>query len=117
MTTKPKASKPKKVAAKKSSSIVEEELQKSVGVRELRQHASRVLELVKNGEVITVTDRGVPIAEIVPIKKDKLQILIDQGAITPATRPWDPSIWENREGPSYPHVLEEFLKERHEAKY
>ena len=117
MSTKPKASKPKKVAAKKSSSIVEEELQKSVGVRELRQHASRVLELVKNGEVITVTDRGVPIAEIVPIKKDKLQILIDQGAITPATRPWDPSIWENREGPSYPHVLEEFLKERHEAKY
>ena len=117
MTTKPKASKPKKVAAKKSSSIVEEELQKSVGVRELRQHASRVLELVKNGEVITVTDRGVPIAESVPMKKDKLQILIDQGAITPATRPWDPSIWENRKGPSYPHVLEEFLKERHEAKY
>jgi prevent-host-death family protein len=117
MTTKPRASKPKKVAAKKDPSIVEEELQRSVGVRELRQHASRVLELVKKGEVIVVTEHGTPIAEIVPIKKDKLQILIDQGAITPATRPWDPSIWENREGPSYPHVLEEFLKERHEAKY
>jgi prevent-host-death family protein len=117
MTTKPKASKPKKVAPKKSASIVEEELQKSVGVRELRQQASRVLDLVKKGEVIVVTEHGTPIAEIVPIKKDKLQILIDQGAITPATRPWDPSIWEDREGPSYPHVLEEFLRERHEAKY
>lgn len=117
MTTKPKASTPKKVAAKKSGSIVEEELQKSVGVRELRQHASRVLELVKNGEVITVTDRGVPIAEITPIKKTKYQVLLESGAITPALRAWDPSIWEDREGPTYPDALAEFLKERHEARY
>lgn len=109
--------KSKKVAAKSAPSIVEEEIAKSVGVRELRQHASRVLDLVKHGERIIVTERGAPIAEIIPIKKDKLQILVDLGAITPATRKWDPELWYNRENASNPNALEEFLKERHEAKY
>lgn len=117
MSTKPKASKPKKLVAKKSNSIVEEELQKSVGVRELRQHASRVLELVKNGEVITVTDRGVPVAEITPIKKSKYQVLLESGAITPALEPFDLELWNNTEGPRYPEGLELFLKERREARY
>lgn len=117
MTSKAKVSKTAKVKPKKSASVVEEELQKVVGVRELRQQASRILDLVKKGEVIVVTERGKPIAEIVPIKKSKLELLIEEGAITPATRPWDPTIWENREGPTYPDALAEFLKERHEAKY
>lgn len=117
MSTKTKSAGLKKATKKKAPSLVEEEVTKSVGVRELRQNASRVLELVKSGEVIIVTERGVPIAEINPIKKDKLQTLIDRGAITPATRKWDPEIWYNRKGPRYPNALELFLKERHEAKY
>ena len=117
MTTKPRASKGKKVATKKSDSIVENELQKVVGVRELRQQASRVLDLVKRGEVIVVTEHGTPVAEIVPIKKSKLQRLIEQGAITPAKEPFDPDLWNNTDGPRYPEVLEQFLKERREALY
>lgn len=117
MTTKPKASKAKKVAAKKSESIVEVTLQRSVGVRELRQQASRVLDLVKKGEVIVVTERGTPIAEIVPIKKTKLQRLIEQGAITPAQQPFDADLWNNTDGPTYPDGVAEFLKERYEARY
>ncbi len=117
MTTKPKASKAKKVPAKKSDSIVENELQKVVGVRELRQQASRVLDLVKRGEVIVVTEHGTPIAEIVPIKKSKLQILIEQGAITPALEPFDPELWNNTDGPRFPEGLDLFLKERREARY
>ena len=39
----------------------------SIGIRELRQHASRYLKRVKAGETITVTDRGEPIAELRPI--------------------------------------------------
>ena len=38
-----------------------------IGVRELRQHASRYLERVKRGETIEVTDRGVPVAILAPV--------------------------------------------------
>ena len=117
MTTKPKASKPKKIAAKKTDPSVEAELRKVVGVRELRQQASRVLDLVKRGEVIVVTEHGTPIAEIVPIKKTKLQLLIEQGAITPALEPFNLDLWNNTDGPRYPEGLELFLKERREARY
>ena len=117
MTTNPKASKGKKAAPKKSASLVEEEMLKVVGVRELRQQASRVLDLVKKGEVIIVTERGKPIADIVPIKKTKLERLIEQGAVTPAKEPFDLDFWNNTDGPRYPEGLELFLKERREARY
>ena len=38
-----------------------------VGVRELRDGLSRYLATVKQGEVLTVTEHGTPIARIVPI--------------------------------------------------
>ena len=38
-----------------------------IGVRELRQHASRWLERVAAGESFEVTDRGRPVALLVPI--------------------------------------------------
>lgn len=117
MTTKPKANKGKKAAAEKSASPGVQELQKVVGVRELRQQASRVLDLVKKGEVIVVTEHGKPIAELVPIKKTKLERLIEQGAITPAKEPFDLDFWNNTDGPRYPEALEQFLKERREARY
>jgi len=40
---------------------------KQIGIRELNQHASRVIDRVRNGEVIEVTDRGTPVARVVPI--------------------------------------------------
>ena len=39
----------------------------SVGLRELRHHTSEVLARVRGGETIEVTDRGRPVAQIVPI--------------------------------------------------
>ncbi|MGH2558663.1 MAG: type II toxin-antitoxin system Phd/YefM family antitoxin [Thermomicrobiales bacterium] len=39
----------------------------SIGVREARNHFSRVLGQVANGETITVTKRGVPVAKLVPV--------------------------------------------------
>ena len=38
-----------------------------IGVRELRQHASRYLAMVARGERIEVTDRGRPVAMLVPM--------------------------------------------------
>lgn len=39
----------------------------SVGVRELKDHASEVLRRVRAGETIVVTDRNQPVAHIIPI--------------------------------------------------
>jgi len=39
---------------------------KTVGVRELRQNLSRYLERVKEGETLTVTERGHEVARLVP---------------------------------------------------
>lgn len=40
---------------------------RAIGIRELRQHASRYLRDVERGETIEVTDRGRPVACLVPI--------------------------------------------------
>jgi prevent-host-death family protein len=41
---------------------------RSVGIRELKETLSATLDEVKGGEVVTVTDRGTPIALIVPLQ-------------------------------------------------
>ncbi|PWU57772.1 prevent-host-death protein [Micromonospora globispora] len=38
-----------------------------IAIRELNQHTSRVLARVRAGETVEVTDRGEPIARLVPI--------------------------------------------------
>ena len=59
----------------------------SVGVRELKNHLSRYLELVRGGEDVVVTDRGSPIARLSPIdtSTDRLAELISAGLVTAPT--------------------------------
>ena len=58
-----------------------------VGVRELKQHLSEHLRRVAAGEVIRITDRGVPIASLSPIAGgDPLQRGVDEGWIRPPCR-------------------------------
>ncbi|MGZ4240387.1 MAG: type II toxin-antitoxin system Phd/YefM family antitoxin [Actinomycetota bacterium] len=40
----------------------------TVGVRELRQRAAEIIDAVREGEVVTVTYRGKPVARINPIR-------------------------------------------------
>jgi prevent-host-death family protein len=56
-----------------------------IGVRELRQHASRYLARVKAGETLEVTDRGRPVALLVPMHEDPWQDLIASGQVAAAT--------------------------------
>ena len=65
------ASKPKTAAAKKKAAVkpaalkaVKPAATQSVGVRELRQNASKVLDQVKDGAIIEITEHGVPVARI-----------------------------------------------------
>lgn len=57
----------------------------SIGIRELRQNASRYLRQVERGETLEVTDRGRPVARLVPIPEEStFDRLVAEGRITPA---------------------------------
>ncbi|WP_444948635.1 type II toxin-antitoxin system prevent-host-death family antitoxin [Micromonospora ureilytica] len=42
-----------------------------IGVRELNQNTSQVLARVSGGETVEITDRGHPIARLVPVSDDR----------------------------------------------
>ena len=66
----------------------------TVGVRELKNRLTRYLSQTKQGEEIVVTERGKPIALLMPIKSAKRAASLDarlaklaaQGVLTPPTR-------------------------------
>jgi prevent-host-death family protein len=62
-----------------------------IGVRELRQNASKYLRLAQAGETIEVTDRNVPVALLTPLPKKpktRYEEMIEQGLLIPAKRDW-----------------------------
>ena len=61
-----------------------------VPIRELRNFTSRVLDRVKNGAIIEVTDRGRPVARLVPVEMDDLDQLRAMGLLEPREDPGDP---------------------------
>jgi prevent-host-death family protein len=100
------AHKPKKVVGKKPTPVkktavkkrvpaksnVNNPLRTSCGVRELRQSASQILDQVKNGTVVEITEHGVPVARLVPIKNSLFEEYIESGLITPAINSdWRPT--------------------------
>jgi prevent-host-death family protein len=56
-----------------------------IGVRELRQNASRYLAQVSRGESIEITQHGRPVARLVPVVGDSWAELIARGRVIPAT--------------------------------
>ena len=63
-----------------------------VGVRELRNHLSRYLDRVRDGNELIVTDRGHAIARVVPVGSERmLDRLIAEGIVTPAREPRSPA--------------------------
>ncbi len=57
---------------------------KSYGVRELRQSASQILQEVKNGSVVEITELGETVARISPVQKSNWQDFINSGLVSPA---------------------------------
>lgn len=43
----------------------------TVGIRALKQNASEVVARAARGETIEITDRGKPVAKIVPLRTDR----------------------------------------------
>ena len=83
-----------------------------VGVRDLKAHLSDYLERAAGGEVITVTDRGRPIAVLAPIPgRVPLDQGIKDGWITP---PSFRGLRPARPLPSSQHVLDVLEEDRGE---
>jgi prevent-host-death family protein len=57
-----------------------------VGIRALKQNASAVVADVAGGEAVTITDRGRPVAQMIPIPTSNLQLMIDSGRARPPSR-------------------------------
>lgn len=56
-----------------------------IPIRTLNQNTAGVLELVERGETVEITNRGKPIARIVPVVEGELDDLIAAGVVTPPT--------------------------------
>ncbi|MDN5347321.1 MAG: hypothetical protein PWP65_885 [Clostridia bacterium] len=76
------------------------------GIREVKNHFSKYLRRVKQGEILVITERNVPVARLVPVQeKEQLPVLTlveegvaswqggkPRGAATPPTIPGTSSI-------------------------
>ena len=62
---------------------------RSIGIRELRQHASVYVDLVEKGQTVDITNRGRLVAQLVPVREpgSPLERLIAAGIIEPAEEP------------------------------
>lgn len=84
MTTAAKKVKKAAPSEKKAEPI---RVTQQVGVRELRQSASQILDQVKNGFTFEITEHGVPVARLTPITKSLYEEYIEAGLIIPAENP------------------------------
>jgi len=94
----------------------------TVGIRELKQNASAVVARAARGEALVVTDRGRPVARLLPLeRKGRIQEMIDLGQIIMPERSIRDVIKDGRHvppikltgnGPSISEVLEELREDR-----
>jgi prevent-host-death family protein len=75
-----------------------------VGIRELKEHASALIRRVAAGETIKVTDRGRPVARIVPLHQDEgwWDQMVEDGRLVPARRDLIQVLEENPPPPLAP---------------
>jgi prevent-host-death family protein len=85
-----------------------------IGVRELRQNASRYIAQVKAGETIEVTERGVLVALLTPPRpaQSVRERLIAEGRLLPADGPRHFPVRRVVDGPSTQAVLDDMREDR-----
>ena len=87
-----------------------------IGVRELRQHASRYLSRVESGETIEITDRGRLVAVLSPPTPSRTarDRLIAEGQILPAAAPgqFPPPVQLTGGGKTTDDILAELREDR-----
>lgn len=79
-------------------------------MRALKQNASAVVSGAAAGEVVTITDRGRPVAQMGPLPVTRLASLLESGRARPARRPigeLSPPVRRRRGRPAAGEVLDE----------
>jgi len=97
----------------------------TVGIRELKQNASAVVARAARGEALLVTDRGRPVARLLPLeRRGRLQEMIDAGQVIMPGRTMQDYIGEHSPGstrvpptpagdsPTIAEVLDEMREDR-----
>ena len=62
---------------------------KKMGIREAKKHLSALVKGAANGDEFTITDRGVPVAKIVPLPRElepldvRISRLVENGKLVP----------------------------------
>ena len=88
-----------------------------VGIRALKQNASAVVAEAASGELVTITDRGRAVAQMVPVAESRVEALIAAERARPALRRLSdlPSPTRRRRG--QPTLLEELEDMRRAERY
>lgn len=60
-----------------------------VGIRALKQNASKVVAEAASGVLVTITDRGRPVAQMVPVAGSRFEALVAAERARPALRSLD----------------------------
>ncbi|MGE0258137.1 MAG: type II toxin-antitoxin system Phd/YefM family antitoxin [Alphaproteobacteria bacterium] len=82
---------------------------KTVGLKTLKNKLSEYVRLAASGETVVITDRGRPVAEIVPPRAKPESVIergIREGWVTPAVRGPD---WPPPRNPIPGYTLEQLL--------
>lgn len=79
---------------------------KKVGIRALKQNASAVVAEAASGEIVTITDRGRPVAQITPIPLSRIAAMVQAGRARPAKGNLA-DLPEPRPGPDVSAILRE----------
>lgn len=58
-----------------------------VGIRVLQQHASEAVARAAAGETLEITDRGRPVAQLVPLRTSGIERLLAAGLLRASRRP------------------------------
>jgi prevent-host-death family protein len=59
---------------------------RTVGIRALKQNASAVVAEAAAGQPVLITDRGRPVARLVPLRQSRIEELLEQGLLRSAVR-------------------------------
>jgi len=100
----------------------------TIGIRALKQNASAVVARAAAGETLLITDRGRPVARLLPLApKSRIQEMIDAGQITMPEKSLDEVIKERTVNgvyvppfqlpPGSPSILDTLLEMRDEERY
>lgn len=88
-----------------------------VGIRALKQNASAVVAEAAAGELVTITDRGRPVAQMVPVSTSRVEALISAERARPALRRISDLPAPARRQRSRPTLSEELHEMRQAERY